>query len=46
MCQTVEISTQKNSKEQKYLTAKREINTGNPKYDALFGINGHFSVCP
>ena len=29
-----------------YLTTEREINTGDPEYDALFGINGHFSVCP
>lgn len=29
-----------------YLTTEREINTGDTKYDALFGINSHFSVCP
>lgn len=29
-----------------FLTTEREVNAGHSKYDALFGINGHFSVCP
>lgn len=29
-----------------FLTTEREIDTGDPKYDAVFGINSHFSVRP